>query len=596
MVSTPSGRRLRRSGLAAVAAASIAGGLLAAGTGPASASTPYAGVVINEVESNGDATDWVELYNTTGSAISLSGAILSDSNDSNALALTGTIAAGGYAVFDVSTSFGLGNPDSVRLFEGSTSGELVNSTSWVAHSPTTWGRLPNGTGGFAITGGATRGALNVGPGSIGNIDGVVLNEIEGSADATNGDWVELLNTTGSTIDISGAVIADSDPGHSLTVPASTTLGAGATEAFRVDAPSRPGNFGLGAPDTVSLFQPGDTTRDPANLVDSYSWTDHAVFTFGRNPANDPDTDGIGEWEPTAGGTYGTANNQFTPMTAPTLAGVKINEVKTTGDDVKGDWIEIRNTAGADRTIANAILSDNDDSSVFRVPDTTPDLAPGAVAAFRVDDPAVPGNFGLGDADSARLFSADALLLSDVAPVDGQAWTTHAPTSWGFETGSEVATNNATFGAANDYSLPTVEDKSFIVLNEIDSSSPSGGADFIELRNTASTTIDIGGMVLSDSNNNNVEVIPNSTNLAPGAVYLVNPGFGLGSEDAARLYRDNSALDGSGNIKPSAIPLDHHEWTQHAPGDTMSPAVNKSYNRSANGLGDWVVATATPGTP
>jgi hypothetical protein len=130
----------------------------------------------------------------------------------------------------------------------------------------------------------------------------------------------------------------------------------------------------------------------------------------------------------------------------------------------------------------------------------------------------------------------------------------------------------------------------VVINEIESSALSGGQDFIELKNTASSSIDITGMILSDNDNLDQYVIP-STTLAPGALYTVDinnvvNGFGLGGDDAVRLFRAGTT------VNSTAIPLDHHEWTAHAPNDPLNPTVDKTYTRTASGLGEWVVCTST----
>ncbi|MCR1783952.1 lamin tail domain-containing protein [Nocardioides carbamazepini] len=584
MLTNHTGRRLRRTGLAAAAVLSVSGGMLAAGfASPASASV--AGVVINEVESNGDTTDWVELFNPTGSPISLSGAVLSDADDTHAFPLSGTVAAGGYAVFDVSVGtdgFGLGAPEDIRLIDGNdpATDPTIDSYSWASHAPTTYGRNwavdddSDGLGDFQVTDHATRGTVNVFPGgSIGDIDGVVLNEVESNGDTT--DWIELYNTTGAPIDISGALLSDNDNGHVFTVPASTTLAANGYAAFSVDSA-----FGLGASDSARLFAPGDVAL--GTVIDSYTWTTHAVVTYGRDWTVDADLDGLGDWKPTTASTFGVVN-QFASGSPVSLAGVKINEVKSTGDDVHGDWVELRNTNGSGSVnLAGAILSDASDNHVVRIPSGTT-LAAGQVIALRVDDPALPGNFGLGDADAARLFRSDTSNLTTPAPgqlADSRSWTTHARTSWGFDSGSAVETNVPTYGAANDYSTPTVPDASWVVLNEIESS-VSGGQDFVELKNTASTAIDVTGMVLSDSDNTHAYVIPSTSPIAAGGLLTieidtVTGGFGLGSDDAVRLYR-------SGATVGTSIPLDHHEWTVHATG---------TYSRTAGGLGDWADCTST----
>ncbi|MGF0226014.1 lamin tail domain-containing protein [Dietzia natronolimnaea] len=135
---------------------------------PATApAAPATSVVINEVESNGDAVgDWVELANLdTEQDVDISGWTLIDddpTHDPIVIPEGTTIESGGYwSVYtDVDPDyFGLGGNDSVILRDAG--GEIVDSTTWSGHSPTTWGRIPDMTGGFAVTGEPTRDARNV---------------------------------------------------------------------------------------------------------------------------------------------------------------------------------------------------------------------------------------------------------------------------------------------------------------------------------------------------------------------------------------------------------------------------------------------------
>lgn len=135
---------------------------------PATAlAAPATSVVINEVESNGDAVgDWVELANLdTEHDVDISGWTLIDddpTHDPIVIPDGTTIESGGYwSVYtDVDPDyFGLGGNDSVILRDAS--GELVDSTTWSGHSPTTWGRIPDMTGEFTVTGEPTRNARNV---------------------------------------------------------------------------------------------------------------------------------------------------------------------------------------------------------------------------------------------------------------------------------------------------------------------------------------------------------------------------------------------------------------------------------------------------
>jgi hypothetical protein len=582
---------LSRLGRGAAVAAAVAGSALAFGVAPASAvTTNLRDVEVNEVESNGDATngDWIELYNTgadIGDEVNLTGAILSDSDNTHRFVIpTGTILGVGewiaFRVDDplVTGNFGLGAADSARLFAAGTpdlgAATPASSYSWTSHAATTYGANPDGSTTFATTAAGTFGAENdFGLPAIGNIDGVRINEVESNGDATNGDWVELYNTTGSSIRIAGAILTDSDPAHQIVLPGTTpALAAGGYAAFRVDDPAVTGNFGLGASDAIKLYAPNDVSL--SRVVDQFSWSSHATVTYGRDVA------GAGRWAQTSVSTF-AAVNQFRAVTAPNLTGVVINEVESHGDDRNGDWIELKNTTGSSVTLDDAILSDSGNGNVFRIPASTPDLGAGAVAAFRVDDPALgTAQFGLGDADSARLFRADAIDLATASPVSTRSWSTHAQRTYGLNgSGVFTATNAGTFGTANDFSSTVTADISDVVLNEVVSTGDTVNGDWIELYNTASSTVDISGAIISDSNDTNAYVIPAGTLLAAGRTYVLRTataGWGLDGNDAARFYRAGATVG-------TSIPLDHHEWTAHAVG---------SYARQSSGLGDWIV-DATP---
>jgi hypothetical protein len=585
MKSVLSRSRVSRVRLAAAIAAASTCSAFAVAVVPTAALADVHDVVINEVESNGDAVhgDWIELYNNGSTQADLSGAILTDSDPTHQFVIpAGTLLdRHDYAAFRVDDpavigNFGLGAPDGAGLYapgDDPETDQSIDSYSWTSHAPTTYGRDPDGTGDFEATTSSTFGAANnFGAPVIGNIDGVKLNEVESNDDSVNGDWVELYNTNATATNIDGAIITDSDPGHQFVVPVSTpNLGAHSYIAFRVDNPSVPGNFGLGATDSAKLYAPNDVTL--SNVIDQYSWTIHAPVTYGRDIA------GTGTWRATSASTFG-AVNQFSGATAPILTGVVINEAESHGDDTHGDWIELKNTSGASVDLDNAILSDNNDGHAVRIPTSTPNLASGAVAAFRVDDPALPGNgFGLGDADSARLFQADAVDLAATTPVNTRSWTTHAVRTWGLNSsGVWAQTNKGTFGAANDFTSALTPDISDVVLNEVVSTGDTVHGDWVELLNTSSSPITIGGAIIADKVN--AYTIPTGTTLAAGATYVFQPqttaGWGLDSSDSVRLFR-------AGSTVATGIPVDHFEWSQHA-------GVGSSYARQSSGLGDWLVDT------
>ncbi|MFF2272249.1 lamin tail domain-containing protein [Agromyces sp. NPDC058136] len=123
-------------------------------------------VAINEVESNGDATDWVEVVNTGTAPIDLSGWTLMDSDptghaaDVTPVAAGTTLAPGAFFVFDGGAhfTFGLGGADVATIRNAS--GLTVAEYAWSEHAAVTWARCPDGTGDFAAATTATKGASN----------------------------------------------------------------------------------------------------------------------------------------------------------------------------------------------------------------------------------------------------------------------------------------------------------------------------------------------------------------------------------------------------------------------------------------------------
>ncbi|MFC0552054.1 lamin tail domain-containing protein [Planotetraspora thailandica] len=378
--------------------------------------SPSSVVKINEVESNGGTPgDWVELVNTGAVPVDVSGWVVKDNDDTHVFTIAAgtTVAAGAFLALDVEAAFGLGSADSARLYlaDGTT---LVDSYTWTAHAATTYGRCPDGTGAFVTTTAPTKGAAN----DCGTPSSVVkINEVESNG-GTPGDWVELVNTGAAPVDVSGWIVKDNDDTHVFTVAAGTTMAAGGFLALDVDPV-----FGLGSADSARLYLPDGTT-----LVDSYSWTSHAATTYGRCP------DGSGAFVTTTAPTKGAANDCGTPSSV-----VKINEVESDGG-TPGDWVELVNTGVAAVDVSGWVVKDNDDTHAFTIAAGTT-MAAGAFLALDVDPV-----FGLGGADSARLFLPGGTTL-----VDSYSWTSHAATTYGRcpdGTGQFVTTTAPTKGAAN----------------------------------------------------------------------------------------------------------------------------------------------------
>lgn len=273
-------------------------------------------VVMNEVESNGDPVgDWVELRNRTASPVNVSGWKILDNDPAHVatpVVVPGgtTIPAGGYYAiyteFSQTPGFGLGGADSATLFlpDGTTQ---VDTTSWAAHSATTWGRCPDGTGDLRATTVSTRGLANA-------CSPIRINEVE-STGGTPGDWVELTNISAAPVDVSGYVVKDSDDGHSYVIPASTSIAA---KGYLVLDESTLG-FALDEADAVRLYGTDGTTS-----VEQYAWTTPAGQSYARCK------DGVGDFKDAKAPTKGAINSCPGLETAPWPGGQTVSYADLSG--------------------------------------------------------------------------------------------------------------------------------------------------------------------------------------------------------------------------------------------------------------------------
>ena len=370
-------------------------------------------VVINEAESSGGSPgDWVELYNAGTTTAHVGGWQFRDNDNTHTYTLAAgtTIAPGAYLVLDEATfGFGLGGADSTRLFDSA--GVLVDSYAWTAHAATTYGRCPNGTGAFRTTTTVTKGAANDCTVTI------AINEIESSG-GSPGDWVELFNYGPIAVDVSGWRFKDNDDSHTFAIAPGTSIAPG---AYLVLDEAQFG-FGLGAADSARLYDASGA------LVDSHAWTTHAVTTYGRCP------NGTGAFRATTSVSKGTANDCSTP--------IAINEIESSGGS-PGDWVELYNNSPVAVDVSGWTFKDNNDANAYVIAGGTIVAA----GAYLVLDEAQFG-FGLGSADSARIFDATGAL------VDSHTWTAHAAITYGrcpSGTGAFTTTAASTKGAANSCS-------------------------------------------------------------------------------------------------------------------------------------------------
>ncbi len=242
-------------------------------------------VAINEIDSGG-APDWAEIVNTGTAPVDISGWTLMDDDpighaaDVTPLADGTILEPGAYFVFNGADhfTFGLGGGDTVTI--RGASGVTVAEHTYPDHAEGFWARCEDGTGDFVDVAVKTPGMRN----ACGNP--VRINEVFSDGDP---DWVELVNPTGSELDVSGLIVKDDDDSHAYEIPADTSIPA------RGHLVIDDLGFGIGGGDQVRVFD-GDQLVDATQLGE-----EHAVPTWGRCP----DTDGV--FAATAESTPGAAN-------------------------------------------------------------------------------------------------------------------------------------------------------------------------------------------------------------------------------------------------------------------------------------------------
>jgi hypothetical protein len=176
-------------------------------------------IVINELLTHTDSAggDWIELRNTTGSAINIGGWFLSDDFDDlrkYEIAAGTTIPANGYKVFtedaNFGTAFGLSELGEQVFLSSGSAGQLSGGYSikqefGAMTKDVTIGRYTKSAAAgydvdFTAMASATKGAANSAP----LVPGVVINEImyhSGNQHDKLVEYIELYNRSGSTVNL-----------------------------------------------------------------------------------------------------------------------------------------------------------------------------------------------------------------------------------------------------------------------------------------------------------------------------------------------------------------------------------------------------------
>ena len=489
---------------------------------------PSGSVVINEVMAdnrsgvvNGSRhPDWIELYNSSDTAVNLGGKSLSDDvlvPNKFVFPANTTIAPFGYLVVwcdgdfaspGLHTGFGLAaGGQTIGLFSGGTVLDSVKFGPQAADLSI--GRVANGSGPMVLTQ-PTPAASNVAQ-PVGSNATAKVNEWMATP-ASGDDVFELFNPDPLPVQIGNMYLSDSPSAQTTTrIPALSFIAAKGFAKFIADGSTEGANhcnFKLGASgDSIVL-----TASNGATIIDSVTFS---AQTTGVSQGRLPD---------------GGSSLVFFPQT-PTLGesnyllipNVVINEALTASNPPYEDAIELYNPSGTAAAIGGWWLSDDQsDLKKYQFPAGTTVPAGG----FRVlyenafnGTPGQAGSFSLSSAgDEVIVSAADAngvltgyrtsvkfggaaggVSFGRVVTSNGSDFVPQTARSFGQDNAATVEQFRGGNGAVNVG--PAIGP---IVINEVMYHPPdftgavdNGRDEFIELHNITTSPVNVGKWVLKD---------------------------------------------------------------------------------------------------
>lgn len=302
------------------------------------------GLYINEVCSSG--TDWVELYNSTDSEISLAGLHLQDDKGSDEEYVFGAdkkIAPKSYLVLekDADFSFGISSKgDEIKLLDASY--KVIDDVLVPAlEDGQTYARKQDGDVQWEIIDGGTKGrGNNTEPDSSTDSDvNLVINEVMSAPLDGQYDFIEIYNPGTKAVDMSGFILQD-DKGASeqYVIPDGVEIAPKGFLCFtQAQAENPNGSFGFGLSskgDKVVLLDKNGNNIDKVELPAMEDGTSYARVY-----------DGAPTWTVVTNPTQGVSNGEA--QVAGLKGVVMINEVYTFSDqsDIKDlDYIELYNAS------------------------------------------------------------------------------------------------------------------------------------------------------------------------------------------------------------------------------------------------------------
>ncbi|NVF12294.1 lamin tail domain-containing protein [Anaerococcus sp. AGMB00486] len=248
--------------------------------------------------------------------------------------------------------------------------------------------------------------------------------------------------------------------------------------------------------------------------------------------------------------------------------VVINEV-----DTEQDYVELYNNADERKDISGwYIKDDKEDREIERIKEGTFIESKN----FHTLENGKDFSFGLGKNDQVVLYDKDGNIR------DKFSWDSHPFGSYGrYPDGvGEFVDGEVSKNAPNNKEDDTEikEADSSIKINEIESSDPNDGPDYVEIYNDSDEDKDISGyFILDDNLTREHEVLPDGSVIKAKGFFVFENGihfsFGLGKNDQVNLFNKDKEL------------IDSFAWDGHAEGVLA---------RGEDGKGDFVDSEASKG--
>lgn len=304
------------------------------------------GLCINEVCSSG--TDWIELYNSTDSEITLSGMRLQDNKgveEEYIFPAEKKIAAKSYLVLekDADFSFGIsGDGDEIKLLDASY--KVIDDVVVPAmEDGQTYARLSDAGTQWGITDGGTKGRGNdsepdSGEGTDSEVK-LLINEVMSAPLDGQFDFIEIYNPGTEAIDMSGFILQDEKgASEQYVIPEGVSIAPKGFLCFTQAQEGNPsGSFGFGLSskgDKVFLLDKDGNNIDKVELPAMEDGTSYARVS-----------DGAPTWAVVANPTQGASNGNAQDSGLKGV--VMINEVYTFSDQSNIndlDYIELYNAS------------------------------------------------------------------------------------------------------------------------------------------------------------------------------------------------------------------------------------------------------------